>query len=325
MTHIADSSRRLRHARPRPGTGAALLLALLMLLVVAGTAPSLAAAADSTPPQGTASLPAFVTTWDVVVTLDFGDAESGVTDARLSNDGLAWAAWTPLPAPEPYALDVHVELPWALSPAVGAKTVYVQVRNGEGLVADLQASTRVVLATNLVLRAVPPVVVYGTEAEVRGVLMLGDVAAPAGTAAAVSRRRVDEADFTVVDTVTTDAAGRFARPPGPAWRQRRTGSPTPATTRTAPATSDRDRRSRVRPKLSSRRAVHEVVQGLGDAVRLARPRRRPPTRARTVTIERKVSAASGGTSAHVPPSRTKSTLLERAGSRPRPGYLALPR
>jgi lipoprotein-anchoring transpeptidase ErfK/SrfK len=254
----------------------------LCALLVGGAVPGTAGAADVTPPEGTASLPAFVTLPDVVVMLDANDAESDVTDARLSNDGSLWGAWTTLPAPAPYALSVHAELPWLLLAGLGPRTVYVQVRNAAGLVTDLSASTVLLLPSALTLRTVPPVVVYGSETELRGSLVLGGLAAPAGTAAAVSRRRVDEADFVPADTVTTDATGRFVWTPGPAvnttYRVAYAGDGT-----YAPAVAEIE--VRVRPRIMTR---FPKSFWLGDAVTL-RGQVAPAHPGAQVTIERKVS------------------------------------
>ncbi len=86
--------------------------------------------------------------------------------------------------------------------------------------------------------------------------------APSLAAAAVSRRRVDEADFVPVETVTTDAAGRFVWKAGPAVN---------TTYRIAYAGDDTYARAvseievRVRPKLTTR---FPKSFWLGDAVRL---------------------------------------------------------
>lgn len=242
----------------------------------------MARAADTTPPYGAATLPAYVTAVDVVVMLDIGDAESVVSDARLSNDGWAWGLWTPLPEPPAYGTDVHAELPWVLAPGLGPRTVHVQIRNDAGLVTDLSASTMLVLPSAVTLKAVPPVVVYGSDTELRGLLTLGGVAAPAGTALAVSRRRVDETDFVPVESLLTDAAGRCLWTPGPAvnttYRVAYAGDGT-----YAPATADLE--VRVRPRITT---SFPKSFWLGDAVTL-RGRVAPAHPGAQVTIERKVS------------------------------------
>ena len=134
----------------------------------------------------------------------------------------------------------------------------------------------------------PPVVVYGTEAEVRGSLTLAGAAAPAGTAAAVSRRRVDEADFVPVETVTTDAAGRFVRKPEPRGehdlpdrlRRRRHVD--------APAASEIER-----PRAAALTTRFPKSFWLGDDGRF-RGRVAPAHPGAKVTIERKVDGRLAG-------------------------------
>ena len=74
----------------------------------------------------------------------------------LSNDGLASGPWTALPDPQLYALSVHAGCRVALTPGLGAKAVYVEVRNAEGLVADFSASTLLLLPTALALARCRP-------------------------------------------------------------------------------------------------------------------------------------------------------------------------
>jgi len=273
-----DTSRR----RPCRVAARASLAALLGLLWGWAAVPATAAAADVTPPLGTASLPAYVISTDVVVTLDVRDDESDVTDARLSNDGITWSPWTALPAPPVPGTGVHAELPWVLTPGVGSRIVYVQVRNAVGLVADLDATTALVLPSVLTLKAVPPVVVYGADTELHGLLTMAGAPAPAGTAAVVYRRRVDETEFVFADPLVTDAAGRFVWKPGPAvnttYRVVYVGDLT-----YAPASAELE--VRVRPRITTR---FPKSFWLGDAVTL-RGRVRPAHPGAQVTIERKSS------------------------------------
>jgi len=265
--------------RARPGVA---VVVLALVLLVACAAPGTARAADVTPPHGTVSLPAYVTSVDVTVTLDVGDPESDVTDARLSNDGLAWGPWAALPGLPAYGTDVHAELPWTLTPGLGLRTVYVQVRNAVGLVADFDASTALVLSSAVTLRAVPPVVVYGSDTELRGVLTLGGAPAPAGTAVAVSRRRVGETDFVPVESLITGATGGFVSTATPAvnttYRVAYAGDASHA-----PASDELE--VRVRPRITTR---FPKSLWRGDAVSL-RGRVAPAHPGAQVTVERKIS------------------------------------
>ena len=93
---------------------------------------------DRTSPVGVASLPSPVSSPGVVVTVTVADPQSGVLDLRLSNDGRAWSPWT---TPAPTALDAPIDLPWALSPGPGLKTVSVEVRDRAGSLATLEVVT----------------------------------------------------------------------------------------------------------------------------------------------------------------------------------------
>lgn len=271
-------------AHGRRGTRrlAVVAAALLLVLLAAFAAPGTARADDVTPPYGSISLPARTLTVDIVVTLDVGDLESGVTDARLSNDGLTWSPWTALAAPPAPGTDVHAELPWTLLPGFGLRTVYAQARNGAGLVSDFSAPTALVLPGVLTLRAVPPVVVYGADTELRGVLTLSGAPAPAGTAVAVSRCRVGETDFVPVESLITGATGGFVSTPAPAvnttYRVAYAGDAS-----YAPASAELE--VRVRPRITTR---FPKSLWLGDAISL-RGRVAPAHPGAQVTVERKIS------------------------------------
>ena len=151
--------------------GALLLVAVVLAALAAGlAAPAGASAADTTPPAASASLPAYVTASGVTVTVVASDPESGIVDARLSNEGAAWSEWLVLPDPDPTSGETTARLAWDVGATTGDKTVYVEVRNGEGLTTQVTASTRLLLATDLTVHAVPPVVVFGTSGELRGVV-----------------------------------------------------------------------------------------------------------------------------------------------------------
>ena len=151
--------------------GALLLVAVVLAALAAGlAAPAGASAADTTPPAASASLPAYVTASGVTVTVVASDPESGIVDARLSNEGAAWSGWLVLPDPDPTSGETTARLAWDVGASTGDKTVYVEVRNGEGLTTQVTASTRLLLATDLTVHAVPPVVVFGTSGELRGVV-----------------------------------------------------------------------------------------------------------------------------------------------------------
>jgi hypothetical protein len=60
--------------------------------------------------------------YSVTLTLSAGDARSGVTQMRFSNDGFVWSAWTP------YATSAS----WTLSSGDGTKTVRAQFRDAAG-------------------------------------------------------------------------------------------------------------------------------------------------------------------------------------------------
>jgi len=262
---------------------AATFVATLCLAALFGAAAArVALGADGTPPQLTASLPAYVTSPDVVVTVEASDEESGVTDARLSNDGLEWAPWGALPLPDAGASDVRAEVPWTLTSGLGARTVVVQVRNGDGLVTGSSATTILVLPSAMVVRAVPPVVVYGAAAELRGALTLAGALAPADTPVDVNRREAGEAGFVEDGVAATDAAGRFVWTPGPAvnttYRCTYAGDETHA-----PAAVEIE--VRVRPRITTR---FPKSFWLGDTVKL-RGRVAPGHPGSQVTIERKAS------------------------------------
>jgi hypothetical protein len=93
---------------------------------------------DATPPVGTASLPATVSSIHVDVAVAVADPQTGVIELRLSNDGRTWSGWLGFPTPSPDGL-LHV--PWALAPGAGAKVVAVEARNGAGLTATFSAQT----------------------------------------------------------------------------------------------------------------------------------------------------------------------------------------
>ncbi len=93
---------------------------------------------DATPPVGSASLPAAVSSIHVDVVAAVADPDTGVIELRLSNDGTTWSGWEGFPTPSP---DGSIRLPWRLSPGAGAKTVTVQARNGAGLIATFIAHT----------------------------------------------------------------------------------------------------------------------------------------------------------------------------------------
>ncbi len=272
------------------GTRRAGRIAVAMLVVMAALAADLAApagasAADTTPPDASAALPAHVTAANVVVGLVASDPESGVADVRLSNDGLVWSDWVPLPAPAPGVTEVRADLPWTLAPGLGAKTVSLEVRNGEGLVAAVAATTTVLLPTSLAVQTVPPVVVYGTACELR--VVLSTAGAPvAGAGLSVLEQPAGAPDFgppaVPFDATTTDAAGRLVLKPvrslNTTYRLSWAGDGT-----LAPASADV--LVRVRPRIVTRfpKSLWE-----GDTARL-KGRVYPAHPGGEVTIERKVA------------------------------------
>jgi hypothetical protein len=81
---------------------------------------------DTTPPTGSVAINGNATTTNsasVVLTISATDPESSVTQMRFSNDGSSWTNW------EAYATSKS----WTLTSSDGAKTVYVQFKNGAGL------------------------------------------------------------------------------------------------------------------------------------------------------------------------------------------------
>jgi hypothetical protein len=100
---------------------------------------------DTTSPVGAVTLPAHVSSTAVVVGVTVVDRESGVLDLRLSNDGRTWGPWTAFPN---VATGGSIDLPWALAPGPGLKTVVVEVRNGAGQLARLRAVTVLLPSTD---------------------------------------------------------------------------------------------------------------------------------------------------------------------------------
>ena len=80
---------------------------------------------DSIAPGGTLAIeggsPA-INSVAVALDLAWADGGSGVTEARMSNDGTTWSAWTP----------VKASLPWTIEPVEGAHTVFAQFRDAAG-------------------------------------------------------------------------------------------------------------------------------------------------------------------------------------------------
>jgi lipoprotein-anchoring transpeptidase ErfK/SrfK len=230
-------------------------LAATLLLLVAAASPALAAD-DVTPPQGSVTLPPVVTSVVVTLTFDVSDAESGVTDVRASNDGQTWSEWAPLPAP---AEGLSPQLPWTLPDGIGAKTVYAQVRNGAGLVADFSATTTLLLPADLTLVAKPAVVGFGRHAVLSGTLSLP------GAPVTLLRRRASDADWVAVKSATTGAGGAFTFDPAPPvntdYRVAFAGDETHA-----PAAADV--RVLVRPRLTTDFPTGLSTVWLGDEVRL---------------------------------------------------------
>jgi hypothetical protein len=184
----------------------------MMILALCATAvalvvPTVALAADATPPVGTASLPSTVTSTAVDITLDLSDPESGVVDVRFSNDGATWGDWTPLPATVPPTLPT---LPWTLAPGLGPKTVAVEARNGAGLTADFIATTTLVLPTpSLTLKAPLTSLIYGSATTLSGRFQFP------GMPLTLERQRFGEPDWVVVRTLVSGFAGGFVLHPEP--------------------------------------------------------------------------------------------------------------
>jgi parallel beta-helix repeat protein len=68
----------------------------------------------------------FTTSTSVTLTLTYSDASSGVSQVRYSNDGSAWSSWE----------SPSTTKAWTLASGDGTKTVYYQIRNNAGNLAD---------------------------------------------------------------------------------------------------------------------------------------------------------------------------------------------
>jgi hypothetical protein len=134
--------------------------ALLLATVTAAAALGLVAqaqsadpGADVTPPAGSVSLPAVVTTTAIGVQLSVSDPESGVVAVRASNDGVTFGEWTAPPSPAPGS-SVSV-LSWVLADGDGTKTVTIEARNGGGTVSSFTATTTLDTAPPMVTGSDP--------------------------------------------------------------------------------------------------------------------------------------------------------------------------
>jgi hypothetical protein len=184
-----------------------ILILTLCATAVALAVPAVAVAADTTPPVGTVSLPAVVTTTAVDVTLDLSDPESEVVDVRFSNDGVTWGDWTPVPATVPPTLST---LPWTLAPGLGPKTVTVEARDGAGLIADFTATTTLALPVpSITLRAPLVSLIYGSATTLSGTIQLP------GVPLTLDRLRVGEPGWVVLHTFVSGLTGGFVFHPEP--------------------------------------------------------------------------------------------------------------
>jgi len=129
---------------------------------------------DKTKPTGTISInsgAAETNSTAVVLGLISGDgAGSGVVQMRFSNDGAVWSAWEPVLSTKA----------WILTAGDGAKTVYVQHKDGAGNISDAvsdaitlktPAAAPLPIASKLILSAKPKTVALGKASLLTGKLL----------------------------------------------------------------------------------------------------------------------------------------------------------
>lgn len=92
---------------------------------------------DITPPSGTVAIQNgadYVNSTSVTLYLSANEDVSGVAEARFSNDGNTWGAWTTFAA----------TTPWTLASGDGTRTVYAQFKDGAGIASTTTTDTIVV-------------------------------------------------------------------------------------------------------------------------------------------------------------------------------------